>query len=103
MKLFWPVLVFLAALSLCNLSEKLKSGETSNTQRESSNSKPATDREALTVELMKIEGEITTASFKGDISTLANYIADDYSGTGRRRQNSKQEPGAGRDEAGQDD
>ena len=75
-------MVFLAALSLCNLSEKLKSGETSNTQRESSNSKPATDREALTVELMKIEGEITTASFKGDISTLANYIADDYSGTG---------------------
>jgi len=74
--------VFLAALSLCNLSEKLKSGENSNTQRESSNSKPAIDREALTVELMKIEGEITTASFKGDISTLANYIADDYSGTG---------------------
>ncbi len=75
-------MVFLAALSLCNLSEKLKSGENSNTQRESSNSKPAIDREALTVELMKIEGEITTASFKGDISTLANYIADDYSGTG---------------------
>ena len=74
-------MVFLAALSLCNLSEKLKSGENSNTQRESSNSKPAIDRETLTVELMKIEGEITTASFKGDISTLANYIADDYSGT----------------------
>src|SRR6267143_111206 len=82
MKAILAGIVFLAALSLCNLSEKLKSGETSNTQRESSNSKPATDREALTVELMKIEGEITTASFKGDISTLANYIADDYSGTG---------------------
>ena len=33
------------------------------------------------MELMKIEGEITAASFKGDISTLASYIADDYSGT----------------------
>jgi hypothetical protein len=75
-------MVFLAALSLCNLSEKMKSGENSNNQRETSNTKPATDRDALTVELMKIEGEITTASFKGDISTLANYIADDYSGTG---------------------
>ena len=75
-------MVLLAALSLCNLSEKLKSGENSNNQRETSNSHPATDREALTVELMKIEGEITSASFKGDISTLASYIADDYSGTG---------------------
>jgi hypothetical protein len=75
--------VFLAALSLCNLSEKLKSAGNSNTpQRESSNTKPAIDREALTVELMKIEAEITAASFKGDISTLASYIADDYSGTG---------------------
>ena len=82
MKAILAGMVFLAALSLCNLTEKMKSGENSNAQREISNTKPATDRDALTVELMKIEGEITTASFKGDISTLANYIADDYSGTG---------------------
>ena len=31
---------------------------------------------------MKLEQELTTASFNGDISTLANYVADDYSGTG---------------------
>src|SRR5262249_51359554 len=39
------------------------------------------DQEALTVELMKIEYELTTASFKGDISTLAAFMADDYLGT----------------------
>src|SRR6266851_5635238 len=82
MKAILAGMVLLAALSLCNLSEKLKSGENSNNQRETSNSHPATDREALTVELMKIEGEITSASYDGDISTLASYIADDYSGTG---------------------
>jgi len=82
MKAILAGMIFLAALSLCNLSERMKSGGNSNAQRETSNTNPATDREALTVELMKIEGEITTASFNGDISTLANYIADDYSGTG---------------------
>jgi hypothetical protein len=83
MKALLAGMVFLAALSLCNLSERLKSGGNSNTQqRETSNTNPEKDRDALTVELMKIEGEITTASFKGDISTLASYIADDYSGTG---------------------
>jgi len=83
MKALLAAMVFLLALSLCNLSEKLKSGGNSNTQqRETSNTNPEKDRDALTVELMKIEGEITTASFKGDISTLASYIADDYSGTG---------------------
>jgi hypothetical protein len=82
MKAVLAGMVFLAALSLCNLSDRLKSGGDSNTQRETANTNTANDREALTVELMKIEGEITAASFKGDISTLASYIADDYSGTG---------------------
>lgn len=82
MKALLGGMVFLAALSLCNLSEKTKSGGDSNTQRQITSPNSAGDREALTVELMKIEGEITAASFKGDISTLASYIADDYSGTG---------------------
>jgi hypothetical protein len=91
MKAILAGMVFLAALSLCNLSEKMKSGGNSNTQRET-NTNTAPDKESLTVELMKIEGEITTASFKGDISTLANYIADDYSGTdaGGKTQNKNQ-------------
>jgi hypothetical protein len=82
MKALLAGMIFLAALSLCNLTEKMKSGGDSNTQRQTANTNTARDREALTVELMKIEGEITSASFKGDISTLASYIADDYSGTG---------------------
>jgi len=30
---------------------------------------------------MKAEYDLTTASFKGDISTLASFMADDYVGT----------------------
>lgn len=79
-------LVF-AALSLCNLTDKSKPDANSNIERPATSNRPQTsdsetDRVALTVELMKIEQELTTASFNGDISTLANYIADDYSGTG---------------------
>lgn len=82
MKALLAGMVFLAALSLCNLTDKMKSGGDTNTQREFTPTNAAPDKEALTVELMKIEAEITAASFKGDISTLASYIADDYSGTG---------------------
>ena len=100
MKSIFAVALLIAVLSLCNLSEKSKpnnsnasnanSAETQNTaaedghqsQNRSSSSNPATDRDALTVELMKLEYELTTASFAGDISTLASYVADDYSGTG---------------------
>jgi len=81
MKAILAGMIFLAALSLCNLTDKMKTDNNSNTQRETANTNSASTREALTVELMKIEGEITSASFKGDISTLASYIADDYSGT----------------------
>ena len=90
--------VLIAILSLCNLTDKSKPADNSNSsttnstensatenghpdQSRSGSSNPATDRAALTVELMKIEYELTTASFAGDISTLASYVADDYSGT----------------------
>lgn len=80
-------LAFLAAiLSLCNLTDKSKPEANANSQNtrstETSNSSdPATDRVAVTVELMKLEYELTTASFNGDISTLASFMTDDYSGT----------------------
>jgi hypothetical protein len=81
MKTIPALALLIATLSFCNLSDKMKPDANSNTQtRETSN--PAADKEALTVELMKLEYELTTASFNGDISTLASYIADDYSGTG---------------------
>jgi len=109
--------VLIAILSLCNLTDKSKPTSNSNSEntnsaekqkpvaegdhgnegRSDSSSPPTasnsgTDRAALTVELMKIEYEITTASFAGDISTLASYVADDYSGTGAdgRTQNKNQ-------------
>jgi len=86
-----------AILSLCNLTDKSKPSANSNadnTQSQNTSAEsdrrdsnrpdsktPATDRAALTVELMKIEYDLTTASFAGDISTLASYVADDYVGT----------------------
>jgi hypothetical protein len=87
MKSILAFAIVFAALSLCNLSDKSKPDANSNApQPPASNRSEATDsgtdRAALTVELMKLEYELTTASFNGDISTLASYIADDYSGTG---------------------
>ena len=92
--------LLIAILSLCNLTDKSKPDNNSNSananstekqspetaeghpnQNRSDSSNPTTDRVALTVELMKLEYDLTTASFAGDISTLASYVADDYSGT----------------------
>jgi hypothetical protein len=105
------VALLVAILSLCNLSDKSKPADNTNSananntekqdptappghpnQSDSSPGNPSDDRAALTVELMKIEYDVTTASFAGDISTLASYVADDYSGTGAdgRTQNKNQ-------------
>jgi ketosteroid isomerase-like protein len=89
MKSVLALTVLLATLSLCNLTDKSKQGNNSNAaaptttqaQNEQPKSEPQKDRVELTVELMKIESVITTASYAGDISTLASYVADDYSGT----------------------
>lgn len=87
MKSILAVAVIFAALSLCNLTDKSKPDANANVDRpapanRAETSEPRIDRVALTVELMKLEQELTNASFNGDISTLASYIADDYSGTG---------------------
>jgi len=76
-------------LSLCNLSDKLKP-EAKPSPDKSSNA--STDRNAVLAELLKIEKTMTDASLNGDISTLAPYIADDYSGAGidGRSQNKNQ-------------
>ncbi len=78
--------LMIAILSLCNLTDKTKPAENDNrgqsTSNRSNSSDSGTDREAVTVELMKLEYEMTTASLNGDISTLAPHIADNYSGTG---------------------
>ena len=95
MKSILAVTLLMATLSLCNLADKSKPANDSaptnaNTAQDHHDSGPANgdttqnrdlDRGALTAELMKIEYEVTTASFKGDISTLATYVADDYYGT----------------------
>ncbi len=79
MKSILAVATLIAMLSLCNLTDKSKPEATPSPEKSSS---AVPDRDAVTVELMKIEYEMTTASLKGDISTLAPYIAEDYSGTG---------------------
>jgi hypothetical protein len=90
MKSILTFAVLFAALSLCNLTDKSKpdanaNSNASNSSASNSGSDAANsgvDRVELTIELMKLENELTTAVFAGDISTLANYVADDYSGTG---------------------
>jgi hypothetical protein len=75
--------LLIAMLSLCNLADKTKPEASSNSGNAEKNANTsASDRGTVLVELMKIEGIITQASLEGDISTLASYIADDYSGTG---------------------
>ena len=93
--------LLIAILFACNLSDNSKpaansnasnanNSETQNTAEEpdhksqsnANTSSPANDRAALASELMKIEYDLTTASFAGDASTLASFVADDYSGTG---------------------
>jgi|SRR5882672_9759123 len=78
------VAVLVAALSLCNLTEKSQPTANSNStdKKTAETQDGSTDREAVTVELMNLEYELTNASLKGDISTLAQHIADDYVGTG---------------------
>ena len=95
------VALLIAILSLCNLSNKSKPTNNTNSantnsaekqdtktdpnhpnQSNSNSSNPEKEREALKVELMEIEYKVTTASFAGDISTLASYVADEYKGTG---------------------
>jgi hypothetical protein len=103
MKSIFAVAMLSIVLSLCNLTDKSKpdansnssnknTAETQNTGKDdhqsqnqanrSNSNDTAPDRAALTVELMKLEYKLTTASFAGDISTLATFVADDYSGTG---------------------
>ena len=77
--------LMIALLSLCNLTDKTKAPENDNRGQSTSkanSSNSGKDRDAVTVELLKLEYELTTASLNGDISTLAPHIADNYVGTG---------------------
>ena len=89
MKSILAVATLLAMFSLCNLSDKLKPETKSSPEKTTCVS---TDRNAVLAELLKIEKEMTDASLNGDISTLAPYIADEYSGAGidGRSQNKNQ-------------
>jgi len=85
MKSILTLAVLFAALSLCNLTDKSKRDANANANEGVSNSStPANseiDRVALTIELMKLENQLTMAAFAGGLSTLASYLDDDYLGT----------------------
>jgi hypothetical protein len=81
MKSILAITLFIATLSLCNLADKSKPETNSAPPNTNTAQKPEIERVALTVELMRLEHELTTASFNGDISTLASFMADDYVGT----------------------
>lgn len=76
--------LMIAILSLCNLTDKTKPAENDNRDQSTSkaiSSDSASEREAVKAELMKLENELTTASFNGDISVLARNMAENYVGT----------------------
>lgn len=85
MKSILAVAALFAILSLCNLSDKMKPAANSTPSNPNSNERRAendpADREAVKAELMKLENEMTTASFNGDISVLARNMAENYVGT----------------------
>ncbi len=89
MKAILAVATLMAMFSLCNLSDKLKPEAKPSPDRSTTAS---TDRNAVLAELLQIEKTMTDASLNGDISTLAPYIADEYSGAGTdgRSQNKNQ-------------
>lgn len=89
MKSIFAVATLVAALSLCNLTDRTKPNATPSPDAAS---KAQADRQTVLAELLQIESDMTTASLNGDISTLAPHIADDYSGTGfdGRTQNKNQ-------------
>jgi hypothetical protein len=89
MKSILAVATLMAMVSLCNLSDKLKPEAKPSPEKTTTAS---IDRNAVLAELLKIEKIMTDASLNGDISTLAPYIADDYSGAGidGRSQNKNQ-------------
>ena len=91
MKSILAVATLIAMLSLCNLTDKTKPDTKSSPGPDKSTS-AATDRDAVLAELLRIEKIMTDASLNGDISTLAPYIADEYSGAGidGRSQNKNQ-------------
>ena len=89
MKSILAVATLFAMFSLCNLSDKLKPEAKPSPDKSTTVS---TDRNAVLAELLQIEKTMTDASLNGDISTLAPYIADEYSGAGTdgRSQNKNQ-------------
>ena len=78
MKTILAVATLIALLSLCNLTDKSKPVATTSPEPARS---AFENRTAVIAELLKLENEMTVASLNGDISTLAQHIAEDFSGT----------------------
>lgn len=84
MKLILPITLLAVTLSLCNLTEKLKStnsnqsnaGPSANTNTASANSEANND--AVLKELTDLESKWKTASAKGDTATLQEIFADEF-------------------------
>lgn len=83
MKPIFAAAAVVVAISLCNLTEKLKPAASSDEKpvKVAEKVNPEADREAVKQELMRLEKILTDASFAGDVSVLARNIAEDYVGT----------------------
>ena len=71
-----------AAMTFCNLSEKLTKGgdpgPSNRTQPSNAATKPAPDRDSVKNELVKMENDIADAAVDGDIAMLSKNTTDDF-------------------------
>lgn len=87
MKSIFAFAILAAVMYVCGLGENSKqSGETppSNTAQAPAKSSPSpkADKEAVLLELVKLEKDITQGAYDGDITLLANNTTDDFELTG---------------------
>lgn len=71
-----------AAMTFCNLSEKLTKetdpGPSNAPQPSNAATKPAPDRDSVKNELVKMENDIADAAVDGDIAMLSKNTTDDF-------------------------
>ena len=84
MKSILAFVILAAVMYICGIGEKQSETTPSNTAKAParSNSSTADDKEAVLLELVKLEKDLTQAAFDGDITLLANNTTDDFELTG---------------------
>jgi hypothetical protein len=82
MKFLLSMAVLSAAMTFCNLTEKLKTASEPAASRPVASTPKPLDKEALKAELLRMENDMTDAAMNGDVTLLAKNTTDDFELTG---------------------